>query len=163
MSDEELRNLEREVQANPEDPDLQLKFFNARARASGQNFVVYWKIREKKTGLFCSGRLTADPYRRDESLFTPAGKAWTDKNTMYTFLRKGVQKKERGLGERLKRSEIVEYQTLTLESVLTNMDDELNSLELEILRAEKDANLKRVKELEAKEKKLLSRESSKES
>jgi hypothetical protein len=76
---------------------------------------------------------------------------------MYTFLKKGIQKKEGGLNERLKRSEIIEYQTLTLDRVITNMDEELNSLELEMLRAEKDAGLKRIKELEAKEKKLLSK------
>ena len=158
MSDEELRNLEREAQISPGDEETQIKFFNARARASGQIFTIYWKIREKKTGLFSCGRLTADPYRgNSDSLFSNLGKVWSSKNSMYTFLKKGIQKKEGGLNERLKRSEIIEYQTLTLDRVITNMDEELNSLELEMLRAEKDAGLKRIKELEAKEKKLLSK------
>jgi len=155
MADNEILNLEEEVTLNPNDLNLKVKLFNTMARSLGQEFSTYWKVREKKTGLFATGRHGDYSYNYDNDHFSTQGKEWTKKDELYKYLKKGIEKKKSGLSERLKNSEIIEYQTLTLSKVTADIAEEMKSLELEILRMEKESNLKRIQELEEKEKELL--------
>lgn len=86
------------------------------------------------------------------------------------FLKKALSKNHSTVAPRLKNCEIIKYQTLVTETVLpggirlsqVEIDAAIRSVELEALRAEKEASLKaasaataRIKELEKKERELL--------
>jgi len=162
MTDNELRRLEREAAANPADEDLQIRLFTAKLRASSPNIKSSWKIKNKN-GQYISrterrwqqGGLGAAPHGGryvEELVFAKKGKEWDSKEDLYKFLKTFTKT---GLAKQLDGCELIEYRTMRMECSRSLVTEELNNVELELLRAQKEASLKKLKILEEKEKKLL--------
>lgn len=161
MSDNELRNLEKEAKLNPGDETLQARWLQARMR-SGEKSRVFWKIKEKKTGQFATGKLNATFGYSSPTYFSKEGKEWSDKDEVYKYLKRVTEKaeKERGafsdnLLQRIKNSDIIEYRVM--ECSRSSGAEELERAELEHIRIQKEESLKKLKALEEKEKSILER------
>src|SRR5271157_2769556 len=89
MSDENIRNLERAVEADPNDDQAQMRLLAAKGRNTQRKLLVYWKLRHKENGLFANGRGELPCSPGDLSYyFSENGKSWSSKNILLKFIKK---------------------------------------------------------------------------
>lgn len=134
--DQDIRALERAVQADPNDLKARIELFKARLRIDPTGVSTIYKIKHKISGKF----LTGSSYIN----YTKMGKTWKSLDAVYKFI-SGLS--EAQLTTLKGGFEIVEHQTLE-SSINNNFDAMLYEMKLNNLTAQKSA-------LEAQQAKLL--------
>jgi hypothetical protein len=158
MSDQEIRALERQVQTDPADANAQIKLFTARRRA-GVPVESYYRLLNIKTGKYyqywaryydgnANGGRTVDtnitdPRINANGFFKTREMALREVKTLH---RHGVE---------LANYQLVEFQTMTLEIVGPILSTILDQIEVELLHAKKEQQLRKLQKLETEEQELL--------
>lgn len=159
MSDQEIRALERQTQADPADSDAQIKLFTARRRA-GIPVESYFRLRNTQNGKFYqywdrySGMDDISPGRVHETtnIDTRINAAGFFKDRLSALKEVAILLKR---GADLTNYQLVEFQTMTMEIAGPSLASIQDEIEVELLQAKKEQQLKKLRKLETEEQELL--------
>jgi len=164
MSDQEIRALERQAQADPADTDAQVKLFAARRR-TGVTCESTFQIRNIKSGKYIqswyqghaeimkANRSEKNLVLREATLSFVSATGQGRYSTREAILKDIKRLQKAGLD--LASYQIVELQTMTLETPGPTLIDIVDQIDVELLQARKEAQLKKLQKIEVEEKALL--------
>lgn len=152
MSDEELRALERQYQTTP-DEETGTRLFNARRRAGFEVDTIF-ALRNSKNGRYFQSWFPYGARQPSEVAnikeLTPQYGLFKNREDLF----KEVKRLQRGKVN-ISNYQIVEVQTMRLETAGPSVSDMTDQIELELLQAKKESQLKKLKKLEVEEQALL--------
>jgi len=150
MSDQEIRALERQVQSDPADTDAKVKLFTARRRA-GVPIETYFRLRNIQNKKYFQYWDSYGRSIRETTIEEP-------RSAGFFRTREAALKEVKALhkrGAELSNYQLVEFQTMTLEIVGPVLSTMMDQIEVELLHAKKELQLKKLQKLEVEEQELL--------
>lgn len=148
MSDQEIRALERQAQTDPGDADAQIKLFTARRRA-GVPIESTFRIRNIKTGKYFQYWSNYDGIKQLHDVTTGAEEFKSRETALkhiHSLSKKGVNWDD---------YQLVECQTMRLEIAGPPLSTLMDQIEVELLHAKKEQQLRKLQKLETEEQELL--------
>ena len=150
MSDEELRALERQYAATP-DEETAVKLFNARRRSGFIVETVYVLQNSKNKRYYQSWYRYSEQPREINSITDLSATAGLFKTRLAAL--KEVKRLRKSIN--IDHYQLVEIQTMRLETAGPLIKDMIDQLEMELLQAEKETQLEKLKKIETEEQALL--------
>jgi len=157
MSDQEIRALERQVQADPVDTETQVRLFTARRRA-GVPIESYFRLRNIQNGKYFQYWDSYGHNIRETIASRQVGAHEHPQSVGFFKSREAALKEVKALhkrGAELSTYQLVEFQTMTLEIAGPIVSTMMDQIEVELLHAKKELQLKKLQKLEVEEQELL--------
>jgi len=149
MSDQEIRALERQVQSDPANHDAQIKLFTARRRA-GAPVESSYRIRNIQTGKYFQYWNNYDGLKQLHDSTISGAEEYKTREEALKVIHSHAKK-----GADWSNYQLVEYQTMRLEIAGASLSTILDQIEVELLQAKKELQLKKLRKLEIEEQELL--------
>lgn len=156
MSDQELRALERQVLADPSDEGSQIRLFNARKR-TGVPFQSYFRLRNLTTGKYYKTYQSWTKTVEESALESILEGHRAYDSSFFSTRDHAIKEIHRLVKAKVDLSnyQLVEYQSMTLEISGPPLSTMTEQIEVEMLQAKKEAQLKKLKKIEIEEQALL--------